>query len=198
MKILCAMSVLLLAASLVGCTPPRPRTETLPAVTLIERRPMDGTIMLRFHFTNMDRVGWKGQALRAQVVKAGKKPTAGGPSFPSPQAEFVFELGVGKVTEGEGVIFVPAWGNARGGRIIESQPIEFIGFDGTTNRVTVTGTGGQRLTQILATCTGPDRPVPFDPRVGIDLVTVGFGSSAYSIHVWAAPAPAPESTETDN
>jgi hypothetical protein len=179
------MLITVFTAALVGCGPVKRPPESLPSVSLIERKQMDGTMMLRFRFTDMDRVNWKGKELKAQLAKAGKKPGSSGSSFQNPGSEFTIEVGIGKVTEGDGVIFVPAWGNSRDGRIIESQPLEFVADDGTANRVTITGTGGQRLTQILETCTGPGRSVPFNPDTGIDLVTIGFAPNAYAVRVWA-------------
>ena len=177
----CSVLVISLCVSLSGCSESKPAAETLPELTLVERNPQGSTMMLRFCFTKLDRLDWKNRVLRAQVVKSGEKPKPGGPQFANPAPEFTIKVLVGKPTGTERVLFVPHWGKSMDGLIGESEPFDFAGTD---DSVTVTGTAGRRLTQILKTCTGPNRTVPFDPKKGVDLLTVGFKPNAWSFRVW--------------
>ena len=193
---------------LLGCEKPKPLGETLPGVTLVERRPKDGTLMLRFCFKNMDRVDWKKRILKAQLMKGDGSPSPGGPLFQEPVPEFSIDLAVGKIAESDSVLFVASWGKSTNGIIDESERIELPGPDGQPNLVTVLGTAGLQITQILHPCTGPNISVPFNPDRGIDLVriepTVRGADLAQTkpearvLRVWAERATAAARTESDN
>jgi hypothetical protein len=141
--------------------------------------------MLRFCFTGLDSVQMKNRVLKAALVKSGNKALQGAAVLGEPGGEFSITVGVGKFPDTEGVFFVPMWGKSLKGAPLESKTLDLPGPDGETNRVSVRGAAGRRITQILHTCTGPDRPAPFDPARGIDLVTVGTAPEAYVLRVWA-------------
>jgi hypothetical protein len=197
-----------LCAFLLGCEKPKSPAEALPSVTLVERKPKDGTLMLRFCFKNMDRVDWKKKVLKAQLMKADGSAKPGGPLFKQPVPEFSINLAVGKVAESESVLFVASWGKSTNGLIDESERIELPGPDGQPNLATIPGTADLQITQILYPCTGPNLSVPFDPDRGIDLVrlepTVRGTDLAKTkpevrvLRVWAQRVTAAVRTETDN
>jgi len=179
---------LCIGMSLSGCSQRVPPAETLPEVTLIERSPEGTTMLLRFCLTRLDRVNWTNKVLRVQVVKAGARPIPVGAKVIDPGPEFTIKVLVGKSTEGEKVLFVPAWGRSMDGIIVESVPFD---FEGTPDSATVVGSANRKLTQIIKTCTGPGRPIPFNPTKGVDLVQVGRGDAAYVLKVWVEPAAKP-------
>ena len=192
MRGLCGLLAVAICASVIGCGGKKSPEESLPAVTLVERNRLDGSILLRFRLTHLDRISWKGKVLRAQLVKAGERPGPGGPMVAEPGPEFEIETGVGKVTESDGVFFVPRWGQSRNGLITNSQRIELAGSEGEVNRLSVTGTQGRTITQILETCTGPGQTMPWDPWRGVDLLKVGYRPESWTLRVWVAPAPKPQ------
>lgn len=181
MREACSVLIVSLCLSLSGCTESTPAADTLPELTLVQRTHRGSTMMLRFCFTKLDRVDWKNKVLRAQVVKSGEKPKPGGPKFIDPAPEFTMNVLVGKPAGSERFLFVPDWGKSMDGFIGEGESFDFAG---TPDSVTVTGTAGRRITQILKTCTGPGRTIPFDPKKGVNLLTVGFKPNAWSFRVW--------------
>lgn len=172
-----------------GCGPKKPPEETLPSVTLVERKRMDGSILLRFRLTHLDRVNWKGKVLRAQILKADADPSLAAVSFTEPGNEFEIEVVVGKVAESDGVFFVPRWGKSKNGVIVDSQQLEFTCPGGEINRVIVDGTQGRRITQILETCTGPGESISWRPAKGIDMLKLGYRPNAWVLKVWVSEKP---------
>ena len=173
--------VLCTALLVLGCGETSPAPETLPQVTLTERSPKGSTLLLRFRLSKLDRVDWTNKLLRAQVVKGSAKPIPAGPKIANPGPEFTIKVLVGKPTETEKVLFSPTWGKSQDGIITETVPFD---LEGTPDGATVPKSKGRRLAQILQTCTGPNRTIPFDPNKGVDLVTVGYGEDAHSLKVW--------------
>ena len=189
MRTITLTTVLCAGVWLLGCGEKPPPADTLPEVTLIERSLDDTTMLLRFCLTRLDRVDWTRKVLRAQVVKAGGTPVPVGANVTDPGPEFTIKILVGKPTEGEKVLFLPAWGRSKNGIIEDTVPFD---FEGTPDSATVAGSANRKLTQILKTCTGPGRTINFDPKKGVDLVTVGRGDSAYVLKVWVGSAAKPE------
>jgi hypothetical protein len=191
-----------------GCEKAKPREAALPGVTLVERMPRDGTLLLRFCFQDMDRFDWKRKVLKAQLVKADGKPEPGGPAFRNPAPEFSINLAIGKVAGSDSSLFVASWGKSTHGLIDESERLELPGPDGVPNLVTVPGTEDFQITQILRPCTGPNLRIPFDPDRGIDLLRIEpslraaeHGQAkpeAFVLRVWAERATSAPSAESGN
>ncbi len=181
MKIRCVAALAAACAILAGCGPGggTPATDRLPSVTLTLREAEGDQITLAFRFEHMERVKWSGKVLRAQIVKLGEKPVSGtGPALRDPPGEIYAGIAVLKTPGSDRVIFVPMWGASDG----EAEPIDLAAPDGDVNVVSIPAYKEHRVNQVLQTSGGPDRPVPFDPDKGIDLITVGY---AWAIHVWA-------------
>jgi len=172
MKNLWIFAVVAFCVVVLGCQKYKPPMQALPGVTLVERSPEDGNLLLRFSFQDMDRYDWKNKVLKAQLIQADGKPELGGPGFKDPSPEFCIDLVVGKLPESESCFFVASWGKSTGGVIGESEHIDLPGPDGEPNRVTVSGAANFQISQILRPCTGPNVRIPFDPDRGIDLVRI--------------------------
>ena len=182
MRLLISVVLVAVCVFLVGCSEKKPPAGTLPQVTLTERSPKGSTILLRFCLSKLDRVDWTNKLLRALLVNSDMKPISVVANVAYPGPEFSIKVLVGKATEDEKVRFIIlAWGPSTDGIITESVPFD---FEGTPDSATIPGSAGQRLTQILQTCTGPNRPMPFEPDKGVNLVTVGYGKDAHSLKIW--------------
>jgi len=190
MRRLRALLALSVCVCLAGCAEKTPPAETLPSVTLLSRRATGSTITLAFCVTHLDRVDWTGRTLKIQLVKSAEEAKPGMGEMIDPGAEVTVEVGVGKVVHSDGVFFVPRWGRSRNVIMSEGENLELAGPGGSPNRVVVPDTTGRRITQILQTCVGPRRTMPFDPAKGVHLVTVGFGDDACHLKLWVAPASA--------
>lgn len=182
MRILCVALAIITGVSAAGCgSGPGSDADRLPSVTLVSRVDGDDEVTLTFLFTKMERAGFSGKALRVAIVKSGEKPSSDGPFMKDPPGEMSVAVSVGKVTGSASVLFVPMWGAS-------DFPDEFLDLDvsgGGINTVSLPTLAELRVKQITQTCTGPNRPIPFDPEKGIDLVTVGYAPDAYRLRVWA-------------
>ena len=182
MRTLCVALAIIAGMSAAGCgSGPVSEADRLPSVTLTSREAGDDEITLTFLFTKMERANFSGKALRVAIVKTGEKPSPDGPFMKDPPGEVSVAVHVGKVTGSASVIFVPMWGPS-------DFPTEFLDLaisGGGTNTISLPALAELRVKQITQTCTGPNRPIPFDPEKGIDLITVGYAPDAYSLRVWA-------------
>jgi hypothetical protein len=182
MRTLCVALAIVAALSAAGCgSGSVPEADRLPSVTLTSRDDGDDETALTFLFTKMERANFSGKALRVAIVKSGEKPSPDGPFMKDPPGEVSVAVRIGKVTGSASVIFVPMWGPS-------SVPTEFLDLavpGGGTNTVSLPALAEHRVKQITQTCTGPNRPIPFDPEKGIDLITVGYAPDAYSLRIWA-------------
>ena len=186
MKTLQGLILAALVALPAGCSPrqaPPPAPETLPSVTLTVREDKGDQVMLSFLFEHMERANWKNRVLRAQIIRFGGSPVIGGPVMKNPPDTVSFAVGVAKQPGSVNVLFVPMWGKAA----VPDESLDLPAPGGQTNLVTLPSYGPHRVRQVLTTCTGPDRAIPFQPDKGVDLITVGYGAESYGIRVWAEP-----------
>jgi len=199
MKNVWIFPVVAICALVPSCEKYKPPMEALPGVTLVERKPREGTVLLRFCFQDMNRFDWKKRVLTAQLIKADGKPQPGGPFFLSPSPEFSVVLVVGKVPNSDSVLFAVSWGKSTNEVIGNPVSIELPSVDGQPNQATVAGTADLQVTQILHPCTGPNIRIPFDPDRGLDLVRLEPSARAGDLldtkpeprvlRIYAVPAP---------
>jgi hypothetical protein len=186
-RLLAAVVMVTGAVWFAGCGEgPGPPAATLPVVTLKERTVSGDSIALTFLFTQVERYNWSGKVLKAQLIKADGEPEGQPAVFKgSPAPEFTMKLSIIKIPSNTSVGFVPFWGTSKGGAMTSLDSPRLYDQPGDPNRVTITGTEGQKVSQIVETCTGPDQPAPFNPGRGLELVVVGFKPNAYVLKLWA-------------
>ncbi len=186
MRTLCVALAIITGMSAAGCgSGTVPEADRLPSVTLTSREDVGDEITLTFLFTKLERANFSGKALQIGIVKSGEKPSPDCPFMKDPPGEVCVVVRVGKVTGSSTILFVPMWGPS-------DFPSEFLDLDvsgGGTNTVSLPALAELRVKQITETCTGPNRPIPFDPEKGVNLVTVGYAPDAYSLRVWAERHP---------
>ncbi len=183
MRALQGVIVAAVVACLGGCgEAPPPAPETLPSVTLTSRDDTGDQITLTFTFEHMERANWRGRLLRAQILKPGGKPASGGPVMKDPPGTISVAVAVAKDPGSETVLFVPMWGKSA----VPSEMFNLPAPGGQTNMVSLPGYAAHRIRQVIQTATGPDRPVPFQPEKGIDLITLGkTAPDIYVLRIWA-------------
>jgi hypothetical protein len=186
MKALLVIITAAMVACLAGCAEkPPPPADTLPSVTLTSREDQGDQILLTFTFEHMERAIWRGRVLRAQILKRGDKPVAGGPVMTDPAGTITVAVAVAKSPLSEAVLFVPMWGKSA----VAEEMLDLPAPGGQVNRVALPGFAEHRIRQVMLTATGPDRAVPFQPDKGIDLLTVGkVAPDIYVLRVWAERA----------
>jgi len=180
-------------AGLSGCSEKTTSPADLPKAMLVERtvkprqpgEPPPLTMTFEFRLTDLHKYDWKKKALRVQLLAGDDAPVYSVNDLPNPVPEVTLQITLGKSTDSPKVLVSAVWGRSAGGEMSQSEEIRFPEGTDLGRFVTVTGVVNKHISQVTQACGAPGKPVSFDPKKGVDLVTVGYGDEACRIRVWA-------------
>lgn len=180
-------AALLIACGLLyaGCNGDAPQYTDLARVKLVEKDLSGDTMVMRFAITGLDKALPPGKPIRIQLFKGDTRYDPNAPSFEKPGGELHIEVTLDKRgRDTDRIDFNCEWGVPEDGMLIECEDAQLIAEGQLEDEVVLPAFAGRRLTQLLHTCTGPGKSVPFTPTEGLNLLTVGFKKELYHLRIW--------------